>query len=69
MALAFAMALGLALAMALGLALAAVGSALAAASVLQVPFAPQMHQCHSDRSSLDQSRRRVGRKSAAAEDC
>jgi hypothetical protein len=61
----------LAMAVVLAAALVAVVSAMAmaVALVLQMPFAPQMRQYHSARSSLDQNGRRVDRKSAAAENC
>jgi multisubunit Na+/H+ antiporter MnhG subunit len=58
----------MAMAMALAVVLA-VELALAVALVLQAPFASQMLQCHSARSSLDQTRGRVDRKSAVAENC
>ena len=68
MAVVLAMAVVSAMAMALAVVLA-VELALAVALVLQAPFASQMLQCHSARSSLDQTRGRVDRKSAVAENC
>ena len=59
-----AMEMVLAMAMAMAMVLA-----VELALVLQAPLAPQMHQCHFARSSLDQTRRRVDRKSATAENC
>jgi FlaG/FlaF family flagellin (archaellin) len=66
MAVVSAMAMTVVSAMAMAL---AVVLALAVALVLQAPFASQMLQCHSARSSLDQTRGRVDRKSAVAENC
>jgi hypothetical protein len=60
--------LAMAMAMAMAVVLAVV-LAVELALVLQAPLAPQMHQCHFARSSLDQTRRRVDRKSATAENC
>ena len=70
MAVVSAMAMTVVSAMAMALAVVlAVELALAVALVLQAPFASQMLQCHSARSSLDQTRGRVDRKSAVAENC
>jgi hypothetical protein len=74
MAMASAVAVGLAMAPVSAMAMAVVSAvelalAVALALVLQAPFASQMHQCHSARSSFDQTRGRVDRKSAAAENC
>lgn len=69
MASVLALALSMALVLGSGSAMAEVVLVLAVALASQAPLAPQMHQYHSARSSLDQSRRRVDRKSVAAEDC
>jgi FlaG/FlaF family flagellin (archaellin) len=70
MAVVSAMAMTVVSAMAMALAVVlAVELALAVALVLQAPFASQMLQCHSARSSLDQTQARVDRKSAVAENC